>query len=104
MDQNGEEITKNICYILQFVDSARFMASSLSNLLNKFSEGIHKIKCIFRHNNQKCETCKIKYKFSGYFLEYTNLKDQLTEYKCLICNNNCQIKFDEKLKEQFFNT
>ena len=27
-DKNGEEITKNISYILQFIDSARFMASS----------------------------------------------------------------------------
>ena len=26
-DKNGEEVTKNISYILQFVDSARFMAS-----------------------------------------------------------------------------
>ena len=28
-DNSVEEITKNICYILQFIDSARFMASSL---------------------------------------------------------------------------
>ena len=27
-DKNGEEITKNISYILQFIDSAKFMASS----------------------------------------------------------------------------
>ena len=26
-DRNGEEFTKDISYILQFVDSARFMAS-----------------------------------------------------------------------------
>ena len=38
------------------------------------------------------------------FLQYTNFKDNLIEYKCLICNRNCQIKFDEKLKERFFNT
>ena len=28
IDKNGEKITKNISYILQFIDSARFMASS----------------------------------------------------------------------------
>ena len=44
-DKNGEEITKNISYILQFIDSARFMASSLSNLANNLSEEIHRIKC-----------------------------------------------------------
>ena len=27
IDKNGEEVTKNISYILQFSDSARFMAS-----------------------------------------------------------------------------
>ena len=31
IDKNGEEITKNVCYILEFIDSARFMASSLSS-------------------------------------------------------------------------
>ena len=33
------------------MDSARFMASPLSNLVNNFSEGIDKIKCKYRHNN-----------------------------------------------------
>ena len=42
--RNGEEITKNISYILQFIDSARFVATSLSNLANNLSEGIHRIK------------------------------------------------------------
>ena len=35
IDKNGEEITKNISYRLQFIDSARFMASSLSTILVK---------------------------------------------------------------------
>ena len=38
------------------------------------------------------------------FLEYTNFKDDLIEYRCLCCNKNYQQKFDEKLKERFFNT
>ena len=46
IDKNGKEITKMISYRLQFIDSARFMASSLSNLVNNLPEGIHKIKCI----------------------------------------------------------
>ena len=45
IDKNGEEVTKNVCCILQFIDSARFMTSSLSNLVNNVSEGTHKIKC-----------------------------------------------------------
>ena len=60
--KNGEEITKNISHILQFIDKARFMTSSLSNLVSNLSEGIHKIKCKYRHNDKKCETCQIKCK------------------------------------------
>ena len=42
IDKNREEITSNISYILQFINSARFMARSLSNLVNNnLSEGIH---------------------------------------------------------------
>ena len=63
IDKNGEEITKNISYILQFIDNARFIASSLSNLVNNLSEGIHRIKCKFGHDNKKCEICGIKYKY-----------------------------------------
>ena len=33
-----------------------------------------------------------------------NCKDDLIEWKCLICRKNYQRTFDEKLKEQFFNT
>ena len=38
------------------------------------------------------------------FLEYTNFKDDLIKYRCLYCNKNYQPRFDEKLKERFFNT
>ena len=50
IDKNGEEITKNISYISQFIDSARFMASSLSNLANNLSEGLPRIQCKSEHN------------------------------------------------------
>ena len=45
IDKNGEKITKTISYKLQLIDSARFMASSLSNLVDNLAEEIHKIKC-----------------------------------------------------------
>ena len=44
---------------------------------------------------------RIKYKYCNYFLEYTNFKNDLIEYKCLCCNKTYQQKFDEKLKERF---
>ena len=30
------------------------MASTLSNFVNNLSEGIHKIKCKYRHDDKKC--------------------------------------------------
>ena len=80
------------------------MANSLWNLVNNLSEEIHRIKCEFGHNDKKCETCGIKYRHCDFFLKYTKFKDDLIEYKCLICNKKYQIKFYEKLKERFFNT
>ena len=103
-DKNGEEIAKNVSYILQYLAGARFMASSWSNLANNLSEGIHKFKCKFGYDYEKCETSRIKCKYCDCFLEYKNFKDDLIEYKCLCCNKNYQHKFDEKLKERFFNT
>ena len=104
MDKTGEEITKNISYILQFIDSARFMESSLSNLIYSLSEGIHRIKYKFVRDDKKYEACGIKYKYCDCFLEYTNFKYDLIEYKGLCCNKNYQHEFEEKLKERFFNT
>ena len=46
----------------------------------------------------------IKYKDCECFFEYTNLKVDLIEYKCLCCNKNYQKKFDENLKKRFYNT
>ena len=90
IDKNRDKIAKNISYILQFIDTARSMASSLSNLVNNLYDGIHEIKCKYEHNYKKYETCGIKYKNCDYFLEYTNFKDDLMEYKCLCYNKNYQ--------------
>ena len=51
------------------------MASSLSNLAINLSEGIHKIKCKYRHHDKKCKTCGITYEICNCFLEYTNFED-----------------------------
>ena len=51
------------------------MASSLSNLVNNLFEEIHKIKCKYRHDDKKCKTYGIKYKYCDCFLEYKNFKD-----------------------------
>ena len=45
VNKNEEKTTKGISYILQFVDSVRCNARSLSNLVNNLSEEIQRIKC-----------------------------------------------------------
>ena len=81
------------------------MASSSSNLLNNLSEAIHRIKCKFGNDDKKYETYGIKYKYCDCFLEDTIVKDDLIEHnKCFCCYKKYQHKFDEKLKERFFNT
>ena len=80
------------------------MASSLSNLVNKHSERIHRIKCKFIHEDKKCETWGINFKYCDCFLKYINFKDDLIEEKSLCCNKNYQYKFDGKLTKRVFNT
>ena len=62
------------------------MTSSLSN----FVSNLHKSKFKYRHDNKKCEKCGTKYKNCEGCLEYTNVKDEIIEYKCLCCNRKYQ--------------
>ena len=67
---------------IKFIDSARFMASSLSNLVDNLAERIQKINC-------KDYDCS---------LEYESVKGNLIKYKCLSCNKNHSNKFMKNLK------
>ena len=58
------------------------MASSLSNLVDNFAEGFHKIKS---------KTCVS-------FLEYESVKENLIKYKCLSCNKDYSNKLLKNLK------
>ena len=71
IDKNGEEFAKNISCILQLIDNAKSMTSSLSDLVGNLSEGIHKIKYKYRHDGKKCETFGILRLF---FLNMQTLK------------------------------
>ena len=48
--KDGNESVVTLSYKIEFTDSARFIASSLSNLVDNLAEGIHKIK-------YKCLSC-----------------------------------------------
>ena len=74
-----KKLRKISFHIIQFTDSSRFMASSLSNLVDSISEGIYKIKYKPGNSDKKCETCRIKYKHCVRFPEYKNFNDGLIE-------------------------
>ena len=79
------------------------MASSLSNLVNNFADGIHKTKCKCGHDKKNLKH-QIKYKDCERCLVYTDVKDNLIEYKYLCCNKNYQKMFNKNLKKRFGNT
>ena len=90
--------------MLHIIESAKFMASSLSNHVNKLSGSIYTIKCKYGHDDKKYRAKEYKYKYCDCFLEYRKFKDDLIGYKYLRCNKKYPHKFDKKLKERFFNT
>ena len=53
--------------MLEFIIKARFMASSLSNLVNNHSEETHRIKCKYGYDDRKSKTCEIKYRYCNSF-------------------------------------
>ena len=55
------------------------------------------IECKCGNYDKSYETCGIKCKDCFYFRECTSIKNDLIEYKCLLCNKNYQKKFGEKL-------
>ena len=44
-DKDDNESIAIIFYKIKFIDNARFKATSLSNLVDNLTEGIHKFKC-----------------------------------------------------------
>ena len=55
------------------------MASSLSNLVNNISEGVHRVKCKYGHDDKKCQMRGITGNYCDCFLEYISIKDDLIE-------------------------
>ena len=76
-----------ISYKIKFIDSYRFMSTSLSKLVDNLSEGLH---------NDKCKDCK------SYF-DYMTTKDEKLIFRCFSCKKNYEKDFNKDLIQRFAN-
>ena len=74
IDENDNDKIVNISCKIKFIDSFRFMSSSLSNLADNLSEGLHSDKCT------DCKSC----------LGYMITKDGQLIFRCFECKKNCE--------------
>ena len=77
-----------ITYKIKFIDSYRFMSSSLSKLIDNLFEGIHNNKCA------DCKSC----------LDYIKTKNEKLILKCFNCEQYYKKKFNKELIKRFAST
>ena len=65
-DKNGNDKVTKMSYKIKFIDSCRYMSTSLSNLVSNLSEGLH---------NDRCIDCKS-------YLDYMTTKDEQLIFRC----------------------
>ena len=81
---------KTILYTLQFIESARFITSSLSNLVNNLAKGIYKVKSKYRNNCYVIHVVKVKASI------YSTIKENLLLFCRLKLTPNPHIFFHLK--------
>ena len=77
-----------ITYKIKFIDSFRFMSTSLSKLVDNLSEGLHNNRCV------DCISC----------LDYLKTKDEKLILRCFSGEKNYEKAFNKELIKRFANT
>ena len=86
-DTNGNDKITKISYKTKFIDSFRFMSTSLSNIVDNLSEGLH---------NDECKDRKS-------YLDYVIIKDNQLIFRCFSCKKNYEKDFNKELIQRFAN-
>ena len=86
-DKDGNDKITKISYKIKFIDSYRFMSTSLSNLVNNLSEGVHNDKCT------NCKSC----------LDYMTTEDEKLTFRCFRCKKSYEKDFNKELIQRFAN-
>ena len=81
IDMDGNDKIMKISYKKKFIDSFRFMSSSLSSLVDNLSERLQSDKCT------DCKSC----------LDCMITKDDQLIFRCFKCKKNYNKDFDNEL-------
>ena len=86
-DKNGNDKIVKISYKIKFIDSYRFMSTSLSKLVDNLSDELHNDKCI---DYKSC-------------LDYVKIKYNQLIFRCFSCKKNYEKDFNKELIQRFAN-
>ena len=87
IDKDSNDEIVNISYKIKVIGSFRFMSSSLPNLVDNLSEGLHSDKC------SDCKSC----------LDYMITKDDQLIFRCFECKKSYKKHFNNELVKRFAN-